>query len=188
MKRRRLVVGLGVLAAGVSTTVGSGAFSSIEAERSISVSVENDRDAYLALTPTASDFSTMTDQSILKFEFGGDVSPPGGTNRDTGSGVAPNSVYEFNNLFKIENQGPDDIVVFGREDNKGNIGIGLITDKRGQPLTADSPSDNILAPGGHQVFGLRISVGDIEPPVNTNTKINITAATSESERFSLSDN
>jgi len=184
MKRRQIIAGLGSLAAGTSLTVGNGAFGSTEARRNISVAVENDRDAYISLVPTSSDFSTMTNQSTLRFVFDGDVSPPSGTNQDTGDGVAPDSVYEFPDLFKVENQSPDDIVIFGQGSDEQNITIEIITDGVKQPLTPQNPSEKILSPGGDQVFGLRLTTGDIIPNQTVQTDVSITAATENSEKFS----
>lgn len=49
MKRRNIIVLLGATAASGSAVVGSGAFSSVEADRDLDVSVVGDEDAYLAL-------------------------------------------------------------------------------------------------------------------------------------------
>lgn len=183
MKRRNFLVGLGSITGGGALATGSGAFGGVEATRDISVAVENDRSAYLALTPTASDFSSESDELILRFSFDGQVSPPGGTNEDTGDGVAPNSVYEFNNLFKAENNGPDNIVIFGQGTTENQITTEIITQGRENPLTPENPSKKILTPGGDQIFGLQLRVGDVNPPQVIETSVSITAVTEDSERF-----
>lgn len=183
MKRRKFLTGVGAVSGGMTLVVGSGAFGSVEADRNVSVAVENDWDAYLSLTPTASDFSTMSEESTLKFVFDGDVSPPGGTNAETGNGVSANSIYEFPDLFKVENQSPDDIVVFGQGSTENQIKTDVITAGRGDGLTSNNPSSVILTPGGDQLFGLRLTIGDITSPTTINTNVKITGATEESERF-----
>jgi len=172
-----------LVSAGGVLTVGSGAFGGVEADRNVSVAVENDWNAYLSLTPTASDFSTTSRESTLKFVFDGDVSPPGGTNEDTGDGVSANSIYEFPELFKVENQSHNDVVVFGQGSTEKQIKTDVITVGQRDELTRDDPSSKILTAGGDQLFGVRITVGNIKPPVTVNTKVKITGATEESERF-----
>ena len=49
MERRKFVVGLGALASGSAAAMGTGAFSSAQAERSVSVTVADDRSGYIEL-------------------------------------------------------------------------------------------------------------------------------------------
>jgi len=182
MNRRQVILGLGAVASGAAAASGTGAFSSTRANRRVTVAVENDREAHLALTPTASDFSTMSSQSVIEFAFDGDVSSPGGTNEDTGEGVAPNSVYEFQNLFKVENNGPDALVIFGRGTTDQGVKTQIVTEGRKRPLTKSNPSDVILTPGGSQRFGLKLTIGDISPQ-EIDTEVGIVAAGKDSEQY-----
>lgn len=50
-KRRNFIAGLGVLATGSAAAVGSGAFTSVEADRDVTVEVVNDSSGYLSLIP-----------------------------------------------------------------------------------------------------------------------------------------
>jgi hypothetical protein len=50
MKRRKFLVGMGSLAAGGGAAMGTGAFTSVSANRSVTVQVASDRNAYLALS------------------------------------------------------------------------------------------------------------------------------------------
>ena len=52
MKRRQFILGTGAAAAGGSALLGSGAFSSVEAERDVTVEVADDADGYLGLEPS----------------------------------------------------------------------------------------------------------------------------------------
>lgn len=51
MNRRNVLIGLGAVAAGGGAVLGSGAFSQVEANRSLTVSTTADSGAYLALSP-----------------------------------------------------------------------------------------------------------------------------------------
>jgi len=169
MKRRQIIAGFGTVAAGTSIAVGSGAFGSVEATRQVSVAVENDRDAYLSLKATDSQFSSMTNESTLQFVFDDDA-------------VAPNSVYEFTGLFEATNQGPDDIVVFGQSTQENGITTDIVTQGQDQPLTSQNPSAEITT-GSTQTFGLQLTIGDISAQQTIETTVSITAATEDSERF-----
>ncbi len=50
MDRRKFVLSVGALAGGGSLALGTGAFSSVEAERDVGVTVADDASAYLAFS------------------------------------------------------------------------------------------------------------------------------------------
>jgi hypothetical protein len=86
---------MGSLAAGGAATLGTGAFTTVEAERSVSISVANDTNAYLGLDP-------VDDAPGNEY-----VSLSGGTlelsitNNGEGAGVNKNAVTEFTDLFTV---------------------------------------------------------------------------------------
>ena len=108
MRRRQLLLGTGTLL-GASTAVGSGAFTSVSADRDVQVSVVDDASAYLRLVPVpGSDNATYVNidggtLSINISDSTGDV---------LGDGVNPNATTVFDNLFRIENQGTQTIYVW----------------------------------------------------------------------------
>lgn len=51
MDRRKFVLSVGALAGGGSLALGTGAFSSVEAERDVGVTVADDASAYLGIQP-----------------------------------------------------------------------------------------------------------------------------------------
>lgn len=55
MKRRTAIIGLGGIVAAGSTAIGTGAFTSVEAERDVDVTVTGDLNSYLALQPVQDD-------------------------------------------------------------------------------------------------------------------------------------
>lgn len=110
MNRRQLLTGLGAAAAGGGTALGTGAFTSVEASRSVDVSVANENEAYLALSPTGSENATfVTQDSSANNELAIDINDATGT--QGGDGVGLDSVYEFDSLFQVENQGTQEIEV-----------------------------------------------------------------------------
>ena len=111
MERRKFVIGAGALATGSAAAVGSGAFSSVEADRDVSVEVANDADAYLGL-------EGLDNANANQY-----VSSSGGTleidiagSGNSGTGVNQDAVTEFNELFTVSNQGTQDVFFYIRYD------------------------------------------------------------------------
>jgi len=99
MQRRNLLIGMGSLAAGGAATIGTGAFASVEATRSVSVNVQGDQNAYLGLTPE-SPYAQMSGKE-MKLNFAG--------NGEGGTGINADSVSTFDGVFKMANNGPNDL-------------------------------------------------------------------------------
>jgi len=59
------------MAAGGATALGSGAFTSVEADRSITVDVADDRDAFLVLDEIGDGGRAVIDGGMLRFSFPG---------------------------------------------------------------------------------------------------------------------
>ncbi len=101
MERRKFVLGVGALAAGGAAAVGSGAFTSVSAERRINIAVADDSEAYLALDSTDERAYTTNGELALSFN-----------NSEEGAlGLNPNSRTAFTDLFEIKNQGEDPVYV-----------------------------------------------------------------------------
>lgn len=99
MQRRKMLAGLGSLAAGGAAVVGSGAFASVEATRSVSVNVEGDESAYLGLMETSPYAELSGKQLQLNFDGNG----------EGGKGINADSVSTFDGVFKMVNNGPNDL-------------------------------------------------------------------------------
>ena len=103
MQRRKFVIGMGALASGAAAAVGTGAFNITRTDRSISVNVTADSDAYLGLEST----------SAYAEERGGEleVAFDGSIDGQNGEGLGQNANYVFTDVFAIKNNGTDDIAV-----------------------------------------------------------------------------
>jgi len=111
MERRKFVIGLGALAAGGTAAVGSGAFSSFEADRSLTVQIADDSEAYVAFstdlggTPHDNyEYADINDNGEIEIEFA--------ENDAHGLGVNPNSTTAFDDVFAVENQGTEDAALW----------------------------------------------------------------------------
>jgi len=117
MKRRKFLLGVGSAAAAGSALIGSGAFSRVEAQRSVTIQVAEDPNAYLGLdkcqvgggeTPNSS-YAHLDDLGHLKI-FMDDENPTIGDS-PLGEGVNSDSTSWFDNVFQICNQGKEDVCV-----------------------------------------------------------------------------
>ena len=111
-----MLAGLGSLAAGGAAVMGSGAFTSVEADRSISIETAGDANAFLSfekatdsggdVTPNAEEYVDITSDDTVSFDFT--------QSDDTGgnaSGINKNAKTIFDNLIDIRNNGTQDVVL-----------------------------------------------------------------------------
>lgn len=106
MKRRTVLIGVGATAAG-GAVVGSSAFTSVEAEREVSVDVAGDEDAFLRIAPVdgPNGAYATTDSGLLRIDLSDD-------NDDIqGDGLNQNAVTTIRNVFEIANQGTQPVGV-----------------------------------------------------------------------------
>lgn len=167
MKRRRLLAGLGTLAAGSAAAVGTGAFTSAEASRTVNVNVASEDEAYLALSPTGGENATFVSQdSSTNNELSIDINDANGVAAGA-DGVGLDSVYEFDNLFQVENQGTQEVEFeIGTLDDSSDFtpSTSGLTAEFYPGTDSDSPLDSnpvTLGTGDAQTIGLKL---DIEEP------------------------
>lgn len=101
---------MGSLAAGGAAAMGTGAFTSVSANRSIDVTTADDNNALLAIeaddTPNATEY-VDTSGGTVSLDF---------TNTDSGgSGVNQNAVTVFDDLLNVTNQGTQAVIVGHRQ-------------------------------------------------------------------------
>lgn len=113
MNRRKFVLGLGALAGGGAAAMGTGAFSNVEAQRDISVTVSDDANAYLGIQPTDGpngNYVDTTSNDALAIDLTA-------SNNNVGSGIAggeglnANALTEIADVFEIRNQGTQKVEV-----------------------------------------------------------------------------
>ena len=149
MKRRRLIAAFGTAVAGGSAVLGSGAFTSVSAERSVSVAVADDDRAFLRLEPIVdegvdgdsdgdpeSTGRSFSNGRVVQFDIPGDED---GENPNA-KGVAPDSVYEYHDLLQVVNQGTKSVTVASEYNGASFANLALVTDDgvlRQDPPTLD---------------------------------------------------
>lgn len=99
MNRRNVLVGLGTIVAGGGAALGTGAFTSVEADRTVSVQTAGDASAFLSLSPARA-AGEYVDDSGDAIEIVLD-----GSSSADGSGLNENAVSRFEDLVTVTNQG-----------------------------------------------------------------------------------
>lgn len=112
MQRRKLLIGLGALSAGGAAAAGTGAFTSVEADRDVMVDVAGDASAFLSLSAATDEsgdelpngeYATENEDGTLELDFT--------ETEEGGDGLNPESVTVARNVFEVENQGTQAIEV-----------------------------------------------------------------------------
>jgi hypothetical protein len=108
MQRRKYLAAVGSLAAAGAAGLGTGAFTSVQADRAMAIEVSGDAQAYLALTkgPNVDVANDVVDTSgdQVKLNFDGSNTQAGGLNED--------GITQFANVLTVENQGTTE-AIFG---------------------------------------------------------------------------
>jgi hypothetical protein len=137
--RRRAIALFGSVAAGGATAVSTGAFTSTSADRAVNIQTARDSSAFLKLTPIP-DTGIGGKVTGRSGSFGSEAQffIPGKLNGETDAkGVGPDSVYEFHDLLKIENQGTQRVEVYSEYSGENFADLALVND--GGVLREDPP-------------------------------------------------
>ena len=136
MERRKFVIGAGALATGSAAAFGTGAFSTVEADRTAEVDIQGDADAYLGLDALAEPYADF-DDGVLVLDFGAETA-------NDGEGINDLAITTFTEVFSIENQGTEDVGVWIQD---GDVGEDVsIEDQDGDSIVGDGNSVS-LEPG-----------------------------------------
>jgi hypothetical protein len=130
MERRKFIAGLGSLAAAGAAVTGTGAFTSVDTNRTVSVELAGDSSAYLALERAADKNSDPgANSAAFVDDSGGTISFNFSNTNDSrglGDGFNVNAVTKINDLLEMRNQGTQstyisvDLAGLGFIDDGGN--------------------------------------------------------------------
>jgi len=112
MNRRKFLIGAGSLAAGSAAAMGTGAFTSVEANRSVTVNTSADSDALLRFEATSDNENgayASTDNGEIEIDLS-DLSDL----QESPSGVNQNATTKIFDIFTIENQGTQPAIVYAQ--------------------------------------------------------------------------
>jgi hypothetical protein len=162
LTRRNALIGLGTVAAGAGVVGGSGAFTSVTAERTVSVQTAGDASAALALVPavTGTPVSSASNTPNAAYVSGGGSNGTttinlDGSNSGT-SGINKNANTVFEDLVTVVNNGTQEVTSLELEFSSVPSAINSTSDTFG--FTASTPDDSTEI-NFHEV-------GSVSPPVD----------------------
>ena len=179
MNRRTFVLGLGTIATGSAAAVGSGAFTSVEADRNISVETADDSAAFLQLDALGANERSMDgdrvsfsfpsqDETLTDDEIVGEGDNP---NPQNPQGLGSDSVYRFasdvngGTLLRITNSGTQPVDVFARQDDidpdEPEVTLFDVDADGSGLLTPESPHED-LGVGEELKVGFQIDTTDVD--------------------------
>ncbi len=120
---------MGSLAAGSAAAMGTGAFTSVSADRNVSVALESDDNALLKMAPTDGPNAAYATQNSNTLEINIDE-----TNSVSGDGLNDDARTIIRDVFKITNHGTQDVYVFIENEDIPD-GVGVFSD---YPANAES--------------------------------------------------
>jgi hypothetical protein len=101
MERRKFVVGLGALASGSAAAVGTGAFETASADRTVNVSVAADSSGFVEISALNETYASGTGDGELELDFNSDSGL--GIFDGDAEGLNPNTEFEFDEVFRVAN-------------------------------------------------------------------------------------
>jgi len=150
MNRRRFTIGLGTLAAGSAAAVGTGAFTSVEADRGVSVDVASDSEAFLGIS---SDSEYVSDgDDVFFIDLGGPTTTEGG------EGFNKSARTEIPEIVTFDNQGTQPVAVGFEADPTGDGGNEVVRDFPGEQSSDNDIRVTLTVPEADQTIDAGNSV------------------------------
>jgi len=173
LTRRNALIGMGTVAAGAGVIGGTGAFTSVEAERTVSVQTAGDSDAALDLaaapsSDNASEYVT-TSNGQIQLNLDG-TSDNGNENGASSTGLNQDAKTTINNLIQVTNNGSQGLTSLrlSLESDSANIdetvafkfttGANASSPHNNNPSSPVDVSGGGLSQGSSLVFGMIINL------------------------------
>ena len=158
MQRRKFILAAGSTAIGASAVIGSGAFTSVEADRDINVDVVGDDSAFLQIEPAnTSNGDAYAEQTgdTVELNFDGAANTPQGN----ATGINERAFTRFEDVITVSNQGTQDVAIGvdfldsdgspagegGSQQSQAAVGVGgpVLRLNEGGPNHVLSPGDSV---------------------------------------------
>ena len=174
MKRRTAILGLGGLVAGGGAAMGTGAFTSVEAERDVDVTVAGDLESYIALQPVQDDLVEDPDERDLESRTPEAQDDPFSKVDET-SGRLELNVTALNaeaktvipDLFEIRHQGVEnrDVTVFiEQNDENTDVLTFYALDENDDRIVLNEGEEGATVSSGERIIvNLEADTGGLSP-------------------------
>jgi hypothetical protein len=149
MQRRKMLAALGSVAVGGATAVSTGAFTSVQADRSVEVEVAGDSDAFLSINSVSnSGNSQYVEKSggAVSLDFSADDGD-GSSVAGGGAGFNSNATTRINDLLVVENRGTQEVGFYVDITDAG-AGEDFVTIEATSSGSGGPSSDNVAYDGG----------------------------------------
>lgn len=151
MNRRNVLIGMGAATAGGGALIATGAFTTVEAERSVSVETAGDDAALLQMVDATDGTYVSVDDGVVQIDIG-----------DESAGVNRSARTVFEHLIDISNNGNQDVTSLTFEIQGDNGEDELLTPIPESYEAEDFDGDG-LSPGDEPVtLGLEIELRESE--------------------------
>ena len=143
--RRNVLIGLGGLVAAGGAALGTGAFTTVTAERTVSIETAGDASAFLTLEPASGDNGEFVDDNGDTIEINLDGSAAGNATTNNGTGLNLNAKTTFENLVRVTNNGTQQVtsLTLSLTDSNGDL-----DDETFKFTTSDSHVTSPVTNGG----------------------------------------
>jgi hypothetical protein len=142
MRRRNFILGASTVALSGGAVFGSGAFTQSQVDRSVTLVVDDDADALLALSPGENEDDSSSGVAEV-------VQSDNGTNdqvelrfEENGSGVNVDGVAFFRDVLEVTNNGNEDVYIAAASQDQDEIGRSQSRRGRTRVLAADTALSN----------------------------------------------
>ncbi len=160
MNRRNVLVGLGGIVASGGALLGTGAFSTVEAQRTVTVDTAGDASALIALNEGSSSMVTTDGDGLLQIDLSG-------SNWNDASGVNSDATITITDAFTVENNS-DDPVDISFSDDGSDVGLTLTPSTASLQASASDDSDQ-------QSFDLEVDTSGAATDATFDVTLTITA-------------
>lgn len=156
MNRRTFLIGAGSVAAGSAAAMGTGAFTSVSAKRTVNVDTAADNDAFLKLDPSGSTnnaYASNAGNGTVQLNLNGSAD-------GSGSGLNDDALTRIFDIFTIKNHGTQPVVVYVEPGSipewartTTNNGFGLDPQATNAPYAEDFSNDKPASNRGANLKG-----------------------------------
>ena len=151
LNRRNTIIGLGAIVAGGGAALGTGAFTSVEAERTVSVETAGDADAFLGLTAARDDqFVSEEEDGVITITLG----------EENGTGVNQDATSTFEDIVEITNNGTQEIELIQFTVDEEEEVLTVIPDEFDDNFSDEGSRDSVLEIGESVTFGIEVDLID----------------------------
>lgn len=149
--RRSVLIGLGGLVAGGGALLGTGAFTTVEAERTVSIQTAGDADAFLGLD--VDDDYDAGDDDLVQINLDGDADAEG-------DGLLLDATTTYEPILVVDNNGTQDVQSLTVEVDEDAAVDGIDMDFELHEDYEFDDEDGFAAESGNSISDLPLGVGE----------------------------